>query len=576
VDQGNRQGSGETIVGRASLPVGGVAASFGWLASLGLFVGFALLISWVFLWAARSSGEGPLAQASAVPFALAASITIVIGRYRALALLERLVAPIRVKPQRTLLLLVGATGVLLLLLARVALDAFPNSGDEYAYVLQAKTFASGRLWVNVPTLLEPFQMLRFVAKDGRWLSIYQPGWPLLLALPERLGLPMWFVDPLLGAAFAWAFYKLARLHVAAEAAWLALLALCTCSFFLLTFASYFGHGAGALAALLFALSGKRYLDSGLKHWALLAGLSLGALGFIRAINAVLLALPFVVALVLTPGRRRGIFWFALGGIPFGLLLLAYNYAITGHPLLLVQAWVAPGREPLGAPSSQSVGETGKRLMRLYLWTSPVFFVGWPLSLLAVIRQRKLSFVDWLAPLVVIGFATYGGSGGDQYGPRYYFEGWPFALITVAKAIEPIVSSRAKRAGWIAAAILAHLAFQVGYLLPRVAREHRVVVERQEIYRQVAAAGLVNALVLIAESKVETPKTTRLMPARDLVRNGLVVGDESVTYAVDRGDDVTERLRALFPDRRLYRFFQGKLQSAIDGDGHLIPKPPDTY
>jgi hypothetical protein len=67
-----------------------------------------------------------------------------------------------------------------------------------------------------------------------------------------------------------------------------------------------------------------------------------------------------------------------------------------------------------------------------------------------------------------------------------------------------------------------------------------------------------------------------MPARDLTRNGLHVGDELVVYAADRGDQVNERLHALFPDRHLYRFFQGKLQTAIDSTGHLIPKPPDTY
>ncbi|HEY3254822.1 MAG TPA: hypothetical protein VGJ91_12770 [Polyangiaceae bacterium] len=575
MDQGKRHGSDETILG-APAAARPVSSSFAWVGSLGVFAGFALLIVAVFLWSARHHGEEALARTSAPLFTLATLLVVAVGGSSAWPLLERLVAPIRRNPRRSLLLAVGITCALLLLLARVALDAFPNSGDEYAYVLQGKTFASGRLWVDAPSLLEPFQMLRFVAKDGRWLSIYQPGWPLLLAVPERLGLPNWFVDPLLGAGLAWGFYKLARLHVAAEAAWVALLALCTCSFFLLNFASYFGHGAGALAAVLFAYSGKRYLDSGLKHWAVLAGLCLGALGFIRALNAVLLALPFVAALLLTRGRRQGLLWFALGGVPFGLLLLGYNHAVTGSPLQLVQAWVAPGREPLGAPSTQSLGETTKRLVRLYLWTSPVFFVGWPLAFATLLRRGRLSFVDWLAPLIVIGFATYGGTGGDQYGPRYYFEGWPFALVTLAKAIEPIFSSRARHTTWIAAAILAHLAFQVGYLLPRVAREHRVVMERQEVYRQVAAAGLSNAVVVITDSKIETPQTTRLMPARDLVRNGLVIGDESVTYAADRGDEFNERLRALFPGRQLYRYFQGKLQRATDPSGRLIPKPPDTF
>lgn len=509
-----------------------------------------------------------MAQVTAPWFGLATVAAIVLGRSGAPALVAALVPPVMRNPKASVLVLAAASLVVLLLFAGVVLDGFPNSGDEYACALQAETYAQGRLWVSPPANDAAFEMMHFLAREGKWLSIYQPGWALLLALPAILHLPLWLVNPLLGALFVVAFFRLARLHVQVEAAWLAALGVCTSAFFLLNFASLFSHGAGALGAVLFALCGVRYLERGQARWALLAGLCLGAIGFIRAVNAVLLVPPFLVALAMTPKRRVGLLWLALGGVPFALALLAYNKAITGNPLVLVQAWVWKNSEPIGAPSGQALGETVKRLARLYLWTSPAFFFGWPLAFLAVAWRKRLSFVDWLAPLTVLGFVSYGGDGGNQYGPRYYFEAWPLAFITVAKAIEPIFSGAQKRAEWIAAAIAAHVSFQLGYLLPRAHREHQVVMERQEPYQLVAKAGLKNAVVLI----IDDAGKTRPMPARDLDRNGLVVGDEPVTYAVEKGDEVTRLLVQDFPGRQFYRYYGGALHEALDAQGRLIPNP----
>jgi hypothetical protein len=267
---------------------------------------------------------------------------------------------------------------------------------------------------------------------------------------------------------------------------------------------------------------------------------------------------------------------ALGGLPFALALLAYNQAITGRPLMAVQVWAAPGREPLGAPTSRSFGETAVRLVRLYLWTSPILFIGWPLAFIALARRKALSFVDWLAPLTLVGFAFYGGSGGNQYGPRYYFEGIWFALITAGRAIEPMLAAKTRRADWLAAAMVMHLVFQVGYAIPRVAREREYIVERQDMFVQVAKAGLTNAVVMVVDSPADFARVLRILPARDMLRNGLEVGDEDVTYALDRGDATTRRLMARFPGRRFYRYYHGQLEDALAPDGQLRPKPADAF
>ena len=499
--------------------------------------------------------EKDLARASVTWYVLATAGAIWLGRAGAPALLDVLVEPIRRLDRRALVWLGLATFVVLLLVARLVLDAFPNSSDEYAYVLQAETYANGDLWVDAPSLPEAFKLDRVVAKDGRWISIYQPGWAALMALPVAVGLPPWSVNPIVGIALLWSFYVLSRRYVSLESAWLATLAMVSSSFFLLNQGSYFSHGIAAVASVGFALFGSRYLERGEARLAIISGLFLGFLGFTRAFNAAIVAAPFGVALLITRGRRLGFLWLFVGCAPFLLALLAYNKAVTGSPFVPVQYWLLKGSEPLGKPSSDSMTETLRRIVRLQLWTSPVFEVGWVAALGWLARKRKLDFTDWIAPLTALAFVFYGGSGGNQYGPRYYFEAWPFMILSVAKALDGSLwgAAGAARNTWAASVVTTHLAFQVAYTLPRLEREHLVVVERQDLFFQVAAAGLRDAVVI-----VKSPTSlTRVMMPDNLVRNGLKVGDESVTYALDLGERHGE-LRALFPERRFYVYTDGKL------------------
>jgi len=173
---------------------------------------------------------------------------------------------------------------------------------------------------------------------------------------------------------------------------------------------------------------------------------------------------------------------------------------------------------------------------------------------------------------VLAFGFYAGEGGTQYGPRYYFEGWAFALITAGKAIEPLFDATTKSAQWLAAAVLAHLSFQIGYLPLRALREHRVVVERQSLYALVEERKLKDAVVLVLDDIGQV----RPMPPRDAVRNGLFIRDQPVIYALDKNDETTQILRERFPSRRFYRYYRGALHDLLDRDGHFLSKPPGFW
>ena len=477
-------------------------------------------------------------------------------RFGSIDLVDQILAPFVNSTLRTRLFLLATLLCALLLIARIVLDAFPNSGDEYAYILQAQIYAQGRLWADEPPIAQAFSLVQFLAKDGIWISMYQPGWAMLLAPEAWLGIPLWIVNPILAIALISAFFILSRREVSIQASWAATIALATSAFFVLNAASYFSHIATALWGVLFAIFALRYLETGDGRMAAIAGAFVGLLGITRVFNAAILICPFSIALALTQHRRAGLFWFGLGGAPFLGLYFAFYYAVTGDPLMTLPEWYDNSGEPVGAPTLISLQYLVVRFVHLVTWTSPLLALGFVAAFVSLARRGRLSFVDWIAPATVIAYAFYGGHGGNQYGPRYYFEAFPFAILTIARAFDGTLFAKdgMPRSALVASALIAHLAFQLGHLIPRLQLEHDVIVEREDLYRKVAAAKLSNAVVLIKSG------TGKIQPmiARDLARNGMRIGEAAVVYAHDLGEQ-NQKTRALFPDRQFYQYEQGKLE-----------------
>jgi hypothetical protein len=487
---------------------------------------------------------------------LVTGVALWLGRPSAGAMLDIIVAPI----QRFGLCAVVALVVLALagfmIVAKCVLDAFPNSGDEIAYVLQAQTYAQGRLWVDPPPLAEAFSQDHFFVKGDKWISEYAPGWAMALAPATALGLPLWIVNPVIGAVTLAAFFILARRYVSCESAWIGVLILGVSSFFVLNSASYFSHSLTTLYGVVFVFFGLRYIARGEVWCAITAGACIGLMGLTRTQNAVIFATPFAIALAMTQGRRAGLLWFGLGGTPFLVALLAFNGAVTGNPLVAVENWRQA--EPLGAPSLGAIRYTLWHFVQLYIWTSPLLLFGFIVAFVTALRRRSVDFSDWIMPITVIFFLLYNADGGNQYGPRYYFEAWPFAVLTILKVIDPILlgAERGTRAEWISSALIVSLLFEIGYLPARLEREHSVVMQRQDVYTQAQSAGLDNAIVIIANKT----GVIRPMEMVDLVRNGLHVGEQKIIYALDMGPR-NARLRSQFPGRSVYVYSNGRLDAA---------------
>lgn len=145
---------------------------------------------------------------------------------------------------------------ILSIFALKVLQNFPHSADEYVYLFQAKTYASGHLYVDPPPMLELFRFFHTIEREGRYFGIFPPGYPFLLSIGVIIGVP-WIINPLLGAMTILLIYLIARHLFSRRVAILSCILGFLTPFFILNSASYFSHSACTffLALLVHGCSG---------------------------------------------------------------------------------------------------------------------------------------------------------------------------------------------------------------------------------------------------------------------------------------------------------------------------------
>ncbi|MDH4064197.1 MAG: glycosyltransferase family 39 protein, partial [Acidobacteriota bacterium] len=185
---------------------------------------------------------------------------------------------------------------------RFVLLDFPNSGDEYTYLYQAQTLAAGRLWNPAPSPPDLFAFNYIVQEPGRAFGSFPFGWPLMLALAMRLGLPPWLVNPLMGTVTLGLIWCLGVRLYTPRVGVLAAAIVGVSPFFLFNAASYFSHtfcGALLLGAACLAARANRT-----PAWVpVLTGLLIGGAVVTRYFTGVVCAVPIALWLV-RPGVRR--------------------------------------------------------------------------------------------------------------------------------------------------------------------------------------------------------------------------------------------------------------------------------
>lgn len=460
--------------------------------------------------------------------------------------------------------------ILLGFFAVFVLQEFPNSADEYAYIFEARTLAQGRVYNQPHPAHDHFLMYHMAPKDGKWLPRFPPGWSLLLAGGLILHLPLWLVNPLLAVFSFWVLFWLGDRLYGRTTAVVAVILYAFSAFFVFNSASFFAHTSCALLILIAIYCGLRHVEDRSVGFALAAGFAIGLAFLTRYYTAVILSLPFLVWLIAREKGRavRSVGWIVLGSLPWLAGGMWYNWVVTGNPVIPPFLWhnnhPAYVKTDLLLINLHTIAMTISYLARMVVWTAPpmLFLYGW--FLLAGLARRKVDFVDFMFLTAVVCHVWYGAYAGNQYGPRYYYEAYPFFLLAVvSRLFNPerlLLSPTAKKVSL--ALIAAGLVVAGGALALHARAEHRVIWERTDLYRQVKERGIDNAVIFIRSSTGAIRNMSRL----DLARNGIKISGP-VIYALDFGAD-NQVIMDYFPGRKYYRYVRRPDQAM----GRLVEIP----
>lgn len=354
-----------------------------------------------------------------------------------------------------------------------------TGADEMAALIHARYLAAGMLGGTLPSPSEAWLVPNTLVTEAGWVSQYPPGHLLTWAGFLLIGLG-WAAGPvLLGVAvglLAASFERLLpperRPHARVSA-----LLVAVSPFLVILAGSSTSHATAAAAGALALYAAVRALDGRLAS-ALVAGAAVGSMVLARPWTGLVLGPTLTVGVWLDRGglgmARRAFLPWVIGGIPFALLLFAYDDALFGAPLTLgYQALYGPSHG-LGFHTDpwsfdygirEAVAYTSSDLVQLaeLLLETPVslVLVGAAYLVLAPKLEVGTRVVAAWELLPVFAHALYW-----FHAPRMLSEAAPawilLAVLALAHALEN--SGRAYRTG-IWSGVVASAVVAVGVLLP---------------------------------------------------------------------------------------------------------------
>ena len=326
-------------------------------------------------------------------------------------------------------------------------------------------------------------------------------------------------------------------------------------FFLLNAASYFNHPATVLLITLFLVAVIRLSEGAGTGWAILAGLAIGAALWVRPGPALSLTIPLALWLASKWVRERRWGMLAAAAAPVAAAvagLAGYNRRMFGSAWQTGYGVSDPGDIQPGV-GLDHLAVTGWWLLKLCFWLAPGAVAG--LWLLVYRRRwrewfrREPVLVLMLVSLgcLAISYLVFQNKGGNEYGPRYYYDGVTYLAILLCagwmrapEVFEGTVPPwKARRATSLALGFGALLA--VAGSVPFLMFHYRDKVNHnRDLFTSVERSGLSRALVFLSTGSGR-------MPPGDLVRNPLDFRS-GVVYARDLGPEADRALAALYPDR----------------------------
>lgn len=448
------------------------------------------------------------------------------------------------------------TIVLQVFFLKVVNKGFCLSGDENAYLFQAKIFSKFSL--TVPShLLKEFFNNDHIVNNGRMFSIYPPGLPFLL-----MGIS-WLVGPFFAASSLLVLYKIFQHDFPSDLSFFAVVSIALSRFFISFGASYHSHSPTfffiALTMLLYLRLETSESPSKSKRLSLGLGAAFGAAFIIRPFSAAIFAVYLMYGF-LRNWPRKGINnvrakFILMGFLPFLLIFFAYNHHLTGNIFKMA-----------------------------YLVSDDAQFVGLQTNLLAGIKNIIYScwrLFDGLFPLPasVSLFFLFLGVWKSEKKARNYFYLFLFALLVCSlmpfhqfrylysfsffmhiyifigftafldKILILSIEDKKICFQWLISIIIASGTM---VLCNDINVKGRWLKKITTPYRVVEKAGIKNAVIFLKDTKEVYPMF--------YTRNAPDFND-SVLYALDRGDK-NQELMEFYKGRSFFVYSKGTVTEIL--------------
>lgn len=324
----------------------------------------------------------------------------------------------------------------------------PFIQDDFSFLLAGDTFASGRLTNPTPVMWQHFESFQITMKPT-YMSMYFPAQGIVLAAGKVLFGHPWvgilLVTALMCAAICWMLQAWLPPTWALLGGLIAVLRIGLFSYWIDTYS-----GGGSVAALGGALvlgALPRFMKTARLRYGLLMAIGMVVLATSRPYEGILLCVPVVIVLVrwILKGKNKPTMRVLLRATAVPLLVLVagiawmgyYNYRGFGNPLTPpykvnrttyavtpYYVWQSPRPEPVYRHAVMRefyVGVELNTFNKIHSWTgflpqnvfkcaraftfySGVFLLVPLIMLRRVMTDRRVRFLLWCMPLLIVGMS----------------------------------------------------------------------------------------------------------------------------------------------------------------------------
>jgi hypothetical protein len=237
----------------------------------------------------------------------------------------------------TLLIAVGSAGYFILTATLQGRDLFPKTHDECSYYLGMQLLARGKLCLPSHPLADFFESF-YILVEPVYCSIYFPGTALMFVPTIWLHLPTWLLPALVSGVAVGLTYSIVTELIDGSAGSLAALLMISLTWLRTLSIMLMSQMPILLLGVLLVWAWLKWRRNRWWGWALLMGIIAGWAAITRPVDAVVIAAPVGVAVLVALRGQPSARWLSTiallvtGAAPFLALQVAFDLRVTGHAL----------------------------------------------------------------------------------------------------------------------------------------------------------------------------------------------------------------------------------------------------